>query len=429
MEEFEYDMAGNRIKRTFNNAVTKYDYDRRNRLTEKIEGGVQTSYRYDPQGNLIAEEGRHGTTRYTYDCFNRIASIQSAMGGYVQNRYDPEGLRYELWENGKLSRFIFSGREVVAEVDANNSLKAAIVRGHEILAQKDVRDNSYYYLNNAHGDVVGLADSMGTVVNSYKYDAFGNTVEAKEQISNRFRYAGEQFDPVTGQYYLRARFYNPVVGRFTQEDTYRGDGLNLYSYVQNNPVNYYDPSGFSSVCSGKSNTWNEFQKANKGKFASTKEAAEAYKKSNKPKGVSYEGTIYRNVNSAFDPLDMNAYTINSNHRYTQPGTPGLYFGDSEKTVYAELGSYKVTDYSNRTMHSYDAKLDNMLDLTNPKVRKQLGVKKKDLLTNDYRKNVGSATTHQMGEYALKNGYNGLVVPSARNPGGNNIVIFDPGLIK
>ena len=250
VEEFEYDMAGNRIKRAFNNITTSYDYDRRNRLSEKVEGGIQTSYQYDPQGNLIAEEGRYGTTRYTYDCFNRTASIQGAKGGYVQNRYDPEGLRYELLENGKLSRFIFSGGEVVTEVDANNSLKAAIVRGHEILAQKDVRDNSYYYLNNAHGDVVGLADATGNMVNSYKYDAFGNTVEAVEKVQNRFRYAGEQYDQVTGQYYLRARFYNPVVGRFTQEDTYRGDGLNLYSYVSNNPTNYNDPSGY---CAAKSN--------------------------------------------------------------------------------------------------------------------------------------------------------------------------------
>ena len=47
----------------------------------------------------------------------------------------------------------------------------------------------------------------------------------------------------TGQYYLRARYYNPVVGRFLQEDTYHGDGLNLYAYCANNPVVYYDPSG------------------------------------------------------------------------------------------------------------------------------------------------------------------------------------------
>ena len=244
-------------------------------MTEKVEGGVQTSYRYDPQGNLIAEEGQHGTTRYTYDCFNRTASIQSAMGGYVQNRYDPEGLRYELLENGKLSRFIFSGREVVAEVDANNSLKAATVRGHEILAQKDARDNSYYYLNNAHGDVVGLMDAAGNMVDSYKYDAFGNIFEAKEQIPNRFRYAGEQFDAVTGQYYLRARFYNPVMGRFTQEDTYRNDGLNLYAYVQNNPVKYVDPSGYS--CESKSNVYAGVGEANTA-FASRKQAFNQIKK-------------------------------------------------------------------------------------------------------------------------------------------------------
>ncbi|NLP15192.1 MAG: RHS repeat-associated core domain-containing protein, partial [Clostridium sp.] len=227
-ESFEYDPAGNRIKRSFNNVTVNYDYDKRNRLIEKIEGGMQTSYRYDPQGNLIEEEGRRGTTRYTYDCFNRTESVRSAEGGFIRNRYDAEGLRFELNENGKVSRFIYSGSEVVTEVDADYRLKAAIIRGHEILAQKDVRDNSYYYLNNAHGDVTALVDTTGDVVNNYKYDAFGNTVEAKEQISNRFRYAGEQYDPITGQYYLRARFYNPVVGRFTQEDTYRGDGLNLY---------------------------------------------------------------------------------------------------------------------------------------------------------------------------------------------------------
>ncbi|HOV27901.1 MAG TPA: RHS repeat-associated core domain-containing protein, partial [Pseudobacteroides sp.] len=129
------------------------------------------------------------------------------------------------------------------------------IRGHELLAHKEVTGKSYYYVNNAHGDVTALVDGRGDVVNRYRYDAFGNTVEAVEKVQNRFRYAGEQFDPVTGQYYLRARFYNPVIGRFTQEDTYRGDGLNLYAYVANNPVKYVDPSGYS--CESKNNVYND----------------------------------------------------------------------------------------------------------------------------------------------------------------------------
>ncbi len=52
------------------------------------------------------------------------------------------------------------------------------------------------------------------------------------------------FDGATGQYYLRARFYHPEIGRFMQEDVYRGDGLNLYAYCANNLVMYYDPSGY-----------------------------------------------------------------------------------------------------------------------------------------------------------------------------------------
>ena len=59
-------------------------------------------------------------------------------------------------------------------------------------------------------------------------------------------------DAVTGQYYLRARFYNPVIARFLSEDTYYGDGLNLYAYGHNNPVRYVDPSGYEGlICSKK----------------------------------------------------------------------------------------------------------------------------------------------------------------------------------
>lgn len=71
-------------------------------------------------------------------------------------------------------------------------------------------------------------------------------LESRENVKNRILYTGQQYDQETGQYYLRARYYNPVIGRFLQEDTYRGDGLNLYAYCANNPVKYFDPSGYGS---------------------------------------------------------------------------------------------------------------------------------------------------------------------------------------
>jgi len=95
-----------------------------------------------------------------------------------------------------------------------------------------------YYVNNIHGDVTHLTGQEGQILNAYTYDAFGNTLSAREQRVNPFRYAGEMQDALTGHYYLRARFYKPLIARITQEDTYRGDGLNLYAYVANNPIRY-----------------------------------------------------------------------------------------------------------------------------------------------------------------------------------------------
>jgi RHS repeat-associated protein len=259
-EIFNYDKAGNRIERNAKGLISNYSYDVRNRLTEVDEGGNLTKYQYDNQGNLLEEITKQGAKTYTYDCFNRTASVTNPDGSYIKNSYDPEGLRSEINENGVISRFVFDRGSVVTELDSDENLKIATIRGLDIVSQVDSKNNTYYYLNNYHGDVLGLTDQVGSVVNSYKYDAFGNTIEAKEQVNNRFRYSGEQYDSVTNQYYLRARFYNPVVGRFTQEDEYRGDGLNLYAYVGNNPINYVDPSGYS--CKDSASKENVFEENN-----------------------------------------------------------------------------------------------------------------------------------------------------------------------
>ena len=91
------------------------------------------------------------------------------------------------------------------------------------------------------------------VLNRYRYDAFGTTVSCEETVENCFRYTGGQYDPMTEQYYLKARFNNPAVARFTQEDTYYGDGLNLYAYCHNNPVNYVDPTGHEAKAAAEKN--------------------------------------------------------------------------------------------------------------------------------------------------------------------------------
>ena len=92
-----------------------------------------------------------------------------------------------------------------------------------------------------------------SVVASYTYDAFGNLTSQIGESDNPFLYCGEYYDAETQTYYLRARYYNPTNGRFTQQDAWAfmdaSDplSLNLYIYCCNNPVMYVDPNGHFGV--------------------------------------------------------------------------------------------------------------------------------------------------------------------------------------
>ena len=108
-----------------------------------------------------------------------------------------------------------------------------------------------YYVYNAHGDVIQLTDSAGNVTKSYQYDAFGVEVNPDGTDTNPFRYATMYYDREIEVYYDLARYYNPVTGRFTQQDEWDymdpNDplSLNLYTYCYNSPIRYYDPNGNS----------------------------------------------------------------------------------------------------------------------------------------------------------------------------------------
>jgi RHS repeat-associated protein len=80
-------------------------------------------------------------------------------------------------------------------------------------------------------------------VDSYEYDAFGNLVGSTGSTANNFLYRGEQWDPNLGLYYLRARYYNPVAGRFLSVDPLADEGEPRYEYADADPINELDPDG------------------------------------------------------------------------------------------------------------------------------------------------------------------------------------------
>ena len=317
-EKLGYDAAGNRIRRETEQEITTYRYDNCNRLQElrREYKNAETAtaqpemirYTYDRQGNMLSE----GEKKYSYDSFGRMVraevpvehrgasnkpdehagfnhaaqsagetfgtqEISSATREFqVQiNRYDGEGLRHEMEENGRLIKFLYNeDREVVAEETGNGTI-TRYIRGLGIISSDSEEAKTYYhYVSDEQGSITHVLSEDAEILNHYSYDAFGNIIEKTEKVENRFCYNGEMLDPVTQQYYLRARFYNPVIGRFTQEDTYYGDGLNLYQYCQANPVGYVDPSGHN-VCPVVQNHYDQYQEYRKQHPEAT--AADAYK--------------------------------------------------------------------------------------------------------------------------------------------------------
>ncbi len=102
---------------------------------------------------------------------------------------------------------------------------------------------SSYYSADGLGSTTQLTDSTGAVTDSYSYDAFGAPRNTTGTTSNSFQYTGQQRDGGAnrGLYFLRARSYDPALGRFLQQDPL--PLLNRYTYVGNNPASWLDPTG------------------------------------------------------------------------------------------------------------------------------------------------------------------------------------------
>jgi RHS repeat-associated protein len=250
--QYEYDLNGNLIKKTQTikgkwKLITTYAYDDENRLIEvKIQKGhkiKEVSFTYDPLGRRISKTvGRE--------------DFEDEDEEDVEDEDKDEGKgKDDDKEKGKWGRpfqprttyYVYDDQNIIAEYDENNRLIASYVHGPNIdePLSAEIRRDWIYYHADGLGSITTLTSHMGNVVQKYEYDSFGNMTPTPKWIKQPYTYTAREFDPETGLYYYRARYYDAKAGRFITRDPigFEGGDINVYVYVGNNPVNFVDPSG------------------------------------------------------------------------------------------------------------------------------------------------------------------------------------------
>jgi RHS repeat-associated protein len=239
---YQYDAAGNRTNLTRNNgtasllpaAVASATYDTANEQTA-FAGAALT---YDSNGNLTSD----GINAYVWDARNRLVSIS---GGATANFvYDPLGRRTNKIVNSVGSQFLYDSNDIAAEI-GGGAVGANYLRSLNIdepFIRQSSTGNEYYHTD-ALGGSLALSNTQGGSATTYSYEPFGKT-SVTGTSSNAFQYTGRENDG-TGLSYYRARYYSSMKQRFLGEDPigFRG-GVNVYAYVENNPLGFVDPFGF-----------------------------------------------------------------------------------------------------------------------------------------------------------------------------------------
>jgi len=197
-------------------------------------------FTYDGNGNLTSD----GVNTYAYDAENRLVGATTLLYSSMYT-YDPFGRRISKKVGSVTTSYVHDGDQVIVEYDGSGQMLRRYIYGPGIDQPVCMKTGSalYYYHFDGLGSVIALTDASGNVVETFAYTPYGEANQVSS-LGNPYLYTGREYDSETGLYFYRARYYDAKLGRFQQSDPIKHyGGMNLYSYVQNNPINLIDPSG------------------------------------------------------------------------------------------------------------------------------------------------------------------------------------------
>ncbi len=247
---YTYDAAGNRTKvggtfarTTIPPALTTVSYNANNQQTTF---GTNTET-YDLNGNLATVTDAGVTATYMWNARNQLTGI-STTGFTASFSYDSFGRRTGKTVQGVVTNYVYDGLNPVQE-KAGAVVTANLLTGlgiDEFFTRTD-GVGSRTLLPDALGSTVALGDSTGTLQTQYTYEPFGSATQTGLASTNSYKYTGRE-DDGSGLDYYRARYYHPRLQRFIAEDPigFAGGDINIYAYVQNDPMNGIDPLGLET---------------------------------------------------------------------------------------------------------------------------------------------------------------------------------------